>query len=347
MYSENNIFPLLVTGLGGVPGYCAFYYFQKLFPGQVVGIRPRHNTGLSGTGIKPVSAEDTGALKELFNKYRFKAVIDASGCCALRTCEFDKKTTRMINRDFGISIMELAKEYGSRLLRFSTDMVFDGTSSHPYSEESPTSPITEYAKAMLEAELVILSRHPESVAFRISLPMGPSFSGHAGAIDWIESRFRKNLPATLYFDEVRNGIYMQDVIKVLEIFLSNNKRGIYNLGGPRPLSLYRIAQIINKAGNYPPELLKGCPRIEAGPMPPRVGSIILSLEKINHAIYPFSICPWPHNPNLIPNDDEWHLRRDAPFPDNAIEKMLYGYNNANELGHPLRYSPVLKHLGSD
>ena len=31
--------------------------------------------------------------------------------------------------------------------------------------------------------------------------------GHAGAIDWIQSRFKKGRPATLYFDEVRTPTY--------------------------------------------------------------------------------------------------------------------------------------------
>ena len=42
---------------------------------------------------------------------------------------------------------------------------------------------------------------------RISLPMGVSFNGHAGAIDWIQSRFKKGKPATLYYDEIRTPTY--------------------------------------------------------------------------------------------------------------------------------------------
>ena len=37
--------------------------------------------------------------------------------------------------------------------------------------------------------------------------MGVSFNGHAGAIDWIQSRFKHRRPATLYFDEVRTPTY--------------------------------------------------------------------------------------------------------------------------------------------
>ena len=36
----------------------------------------------------------------------------------------------------------------------------------------------------------MLATDPGAAILRISLPMGPSFNHHAGAIDWIQSRFR-------------------------------------------------------------------------------------------------------------------------------------------------------------
>ena len=49
---------------------------------------------------------------------------------------------------------------------------------------------------MVQAEQLFLARIPTAALLRISLPMGPSFNGHAGAIDWIQSRFRAGRPAT-------------------------------------------------------------------------------------------------------------------------------------------------------
>ena len=60
---------------------------------------------------------------------------------------------------------------------------------------------------MVEAQRLIDQAYPETCTLRISLPMGISFNGHAGAIDWIQSRFKKERPATLYFDEIRTPTY--------------------------------------------------------------------------------------------------------------------------------------------
>src|SRR5439155_13037446 len=111
----------------------------------------------------------------------------------------------------------------------------------------------------------------EAAILRISLPMGPSFNRHAGAIDWIQSRFRNNRPATLYFDEVRSCTYVDDLNIVFEEFLTRDASGLFHAGGPRGMTLYQIAQVINRVGGYQAHLLKGIPRIEAGPMPPRAG----------------------------------------------------------------------------
>ena len=38
------------------------------------------------------------------------------------------------------------------------------------------------------------------------------------------------------------------------------------------LTLYQIGQIVNRVGGYDPHLLKGCPRREAGPIPPALAT---------------------------------------------------------------------------
>ena len=125
---------------------------------------------------------------------------------------------------------------------------------------------------------------PHACILRISLPMGISFNGHAGAIDWIQSRFKKGRPATLYFDEIRTPAYTDCLNRLYERVLASDLPGVYHAGGPRALSLYQIAQIINRVGGYDPELLMGCPRIEAGPIPPRAGDVTMNSNALWDAL---------------------------------------------------------------
>ena len=158
-------------------------------------------------------------------------------------------------------------------MHLSIDLVFSGTGDGNHVEDDPTDPVTVYGKTMVAAEELILDELDDACILRISLPMGVSFNGHAGAIDWIQSRFKKSKPATLYFDEVRTPTYTDCLNRLCETVLAGDLRGLYHAGGPRPLSLYQIAQIINRVGGYDPAHLMGCPRHAAGPIPPRAGNV--------------------------------------------------------------------------
>ena len=81
---------------------------------------------------------------------------------------------------------------------------------------------------MADAERLILARRPSACVLRISLPMGISFNGHAGAIDWIQSRFAKGRPATLYFDEVRTPAYTDCLNRLYERVLTSDLAGVFH-----------------------------------------------------------------------------------------------------------------------
>ena len=141
--------------------------------------------------------------------------------------------------------------------------------------------------------------------------MGTSFNGHAGAIDWIDSRFQAGRPATLYFDEVRSCTYVEDLNRAFERFLTGSEAGLYHLGGPRPITLYQIGQIVNRVGGYDPALLRGCPRLEAGPMPPRAGNVSMNSDRLIPVLGENPIRPWPAEDDLRPTDRRWHFARPA------------------------------------
>ena len=155
--------------------------------------------------------------------------------------------------------------------------------------------------------------------------MGISFNGHAGAIDWIQSRFKKSKPATLYFDEVRTPTYTDCLNRMCETVLAGELAGLYHAGGPRPLSLYQIAQIVNRVGGYDPHNLMGCPRIEAGPIPPRAGNVSMDSSKLCPALGYEPFHAWPYDERLVPTHRDWHFERPSREPGNPrrLAELLY------------------------
>jgi dTDP-4-dehydrorhamnose reductase len=345
-FSAEPPLPLLLTGIAGVAGYNVLSYLQARYPGQVIGIRQRDNWRLTGPGIVECNAEDRQTLENLFDEYRFAAVLDCAGNCALKSCELDPAMAWRINVEGVRDLIEICVARQVRFVHLSVDLVFSGTGEGGHVESDPTDPVTVYGKTMVAAEEMIFQtmqntelriqnsekenstltpalsqgereftasdqsrREFSACTLRISLPMGISFSGHAGAIDWIQSRFKKGKPATLYFDEIRTPTYTDCLNEICEAVLGSEMTGLYHAGAPRRLSLYNIAQVINRVGGYDPELLIGCPREMAGPIPPRAGNVSMDSSKLADALGYEPFDPWPMAEEFVPTDGEWHYER--------------------------------------
>jgi dTDP-4-dehydrorhamnose reductase len=318
--------PLLVTGITGVAGFNAFRHFHGRYPGHVFGVRPRQSWRLVGPGIVPLEVEDEAGLHRLFQQHRFRSVLNCAGNCALKSCELDQPMARRVNVESAGAIVDGVRVLGCRLVHLSSDLVFSGKGRGGYVETDPVDPVTVYGKTMVEAEELVGARAAAGAVLRISLPMGPSFNRHAGAIDWIESRFRNGRPATLYFDEVRSCTYSDDLNHVFARFLAGDEHGLYHLGGPRAMTLFQIAQVVNRVGGYDPSLLIGCPRSAAGPMPPRAGNVSMCSQKLTALLGTQPFHPWPLGEDLVPDNRRWHHDRSGPpGSPRRIAERLYRY----------------------
>jgi dTDP-4-dehydrorhamnose reductase len=99
--------------------------------------------------------------------------------------------------------------------------------------------------------------------------------------------------------------------RVCQAVLAGNLAGLYHAGGPRPLSLYQIAQIVNRVGGYEPAHLMGCPRIKAGPIPPRAGNVTMDSSRLAAALGFAPFDPWPFYEDFVPTHADWHRERPA------------------------------------
>src|SRR5689334_13082193 len=295
--------PLLITGVAGVAGYNALHHFRRRFPGQVIAIRRTDNWPLKGEGILACDGDDKDQMRRLFDRHQFRSVLNCEGTCKLKSCELDPAMAQRVNIDSVVNLLEVAGGADVRLVHLSIDLVYSGTRGGRHVEEDATDPVTVYGKTMAQAEQIILRERPDACQLRISLPMGISFNGHAGAIDWIQSRFKKQKPATLYYDEIRTPTYTDCLNEMCEAVLASDLAGLYHAGAPRRLSLYNIAQIINRVGGYDPNLLIGCPRIMAGPMPPRAGNVSMNSTKLADALGYEPFDPWPVAEEFVPTHE--------------------------------------------
>ena len=329
--------PLLVTGVAGVAGYNAFRYFRQRYGKLVIGIRRKDNWPLRGEGLLACDGDDRDTLAQLFDKHQFAAVLNAEGTCKLKSCELDPRMAERVNIDSVTAMLAVIRGTATRMVHLSIDLVFSGTRGGGHVEDDATDPVTVYGKTMAEAERILAKT--AAAVLRISLPMGVSFNGHAGAIDWIQSRFKKGKPATLYFDELRTPTYTDCLSPLLATVLARKDiTGLFHAGGPRRLSLFQIAQIVNRIGGYDPHLLHGCPRADAGPLPPRAGDVTMDSSKLSAALGYDPFDPWPLHDDHVPTHRDWHKEGPRGSPE-LLAEVLYRNPRGCAVGNALRGVP--------
>tara|TARA_R110002049_G_scaffold50370_3_gene143061 strand:- start:98430 stop:99449 length:1020 start_codon:yes stop_codon:yes gene_type:complete len=324
---------MLVTGIAGVAGYNAFHYFRRLYGDQVIGVRQPSMWPLQGDGIIACDVEIESEVRQLWQHHQFRSLINAAGSCKLKSCELDHAMAHRLNVLGSQNAIKCAAEFGARVIHLSIDLVFAGRDGGRYVEDDVPDPVTVYGAKMVEAEQIAADLVPDVCVLRISLPMGISFNAHAGAVDWIASRFRAGKPATLYYDEVRTPTYTDCLNLVLHRLIPDPPPGIFHAGGPRRLSLYEIAQVVCVAGGYDPHLLQGCPRVEAGPMPPRAGNVTLDSSKLSKLLGGDPFDPWPRDDRLTPLENDWHYKASQQIAGSESELHRQLYQNPARPGY--------------
>ena len=124
--STVSMYPLLITGITGVAGCNAFHYFRRRYPARLSASargRPGNLPATASSGWTPRTAPGSS---ELFNNYRFRAVLNCVGNCALKSCELDPAMARLLNVVSAAIIADNVLRHGCRLVHLSSDLVFSG-----------------------------------------------------------------------------------------------------------------------------------------------------------------------------------------------------------------------------
>ena len=118
------------------------------------------------------------SLRTCTREYRPEIIVNAAAYTDVDKAESESDKACRINTDAVAVLAEEAKELNAYLIHFSTDYVFSGEGSTPYTEEDSTEPKTVYGQSKLAGEAAIAKVAPNHLIARISWlygPGGPSF----------------------------------------------------------------------------------------------------------------------------------------------------------------------------
>ncbi|WP_237057889.1 dTDP-4-dehydrorhamnose reductase [Microbulbifer sediminum] len=121
---------------------------------------------LIALGREDLDITNRDAVFSALAEHRPDVVINAAAYTAVDRAESDVENAYAINATGPENLAQACKECGIRLVHVSTDFVFDGQKSSPYTTEDPTRPLGVYGSSKAAGEAAVQAILPEAAIVR-------------------------------------------------------------------------------------------------------------------------------------------------------------------------------------
>jgi dTDP-4-dehydrorhamnose reductase len=95
---------------------------------------------------------DRDQVHKVLEKLRPEAIVHGAAYTAVDAAEADPDAAWAVNAEGTRAVAEAAEELGARLVYLSTDYVFSGDCTRPYTEDDPPAPLSVYGATKLAGE---------------------------------------------------------------------------------------------------------------------------------------------------------------------------------------------------
>ena len=202
------------------------------------------------TDVAELDITDYTAIEKFIQVHEVDTIINCAAYTAVDRAEDEPGPAAEINTQAVANLAKAAQKGDCLLIHISTDYVFDGTATTPYTEKIKTCPVSVYGKTKLAGEEAII----RSGCFYIIIRTA-----------WLYSAFGHNFVKTiLRLAEERPGInvvndqigtptYAEDLAKAIVKIMANDDRveheGIYHYSNAGVCSWYDFAvEIVRLSG---------------------------------------------------------------------------------------------------
>lgn len=150
---------ILLTGKNGQVGWELQHTLAPL--GEIVALDRRQ-----------LDLADPGQIRERLREIKPSLIVNAAAYTAVDQAEAEPELAMAVNGIAPGILAEEAKRVGAAIIHYSTDYVFDGTKTTPYTEEDAPNPINVYGRTKLAGEQALQAAGAPYLIFRTSWVYG-------------------------------------------------------------------------------------------------------------------------------------------------------------------------------
>lgn len=187
------------------------------------------------------------SVRSCIKRIRPDIVINSAAYTDVDGAESNAAKAFAVNADGAANVASAAREAGvEALVHLSTDYVFDGAKSAPYTEDDVPNPINVYGKSKLEGEKAAATNHPAALIIRTAWLYG---AGGKNFVDTILKLARERDILTVVNDQRGSPTWTVHLAKGIGGLLNKGARGIVHLTNSGSTTWFGFAEkIIERAG---------------------------------------------------------------------------------------------------
>jgi len=186
---------------------------------------------------------NAGHINHWLDEVRPDVVFNAAAYTAVDAAENDEAKARLINATSVGRLAQAARNYGARLVHVSTDFVFDGETSRPYTPDEEPNPLNAYGRTKREGEVAVLQLGADALIVRtawVYFERGKNF------VNTMLRLMRERDEIRVVSDQIGAPTYARNLARALWLLAEKPAFGLYHFTDNGEASWYDFAVAIRE-----------------------------------------------------------------------------------------------------
>ena len=268
---------LLVTGASGLLGISLA--LEAMRGHEVVGV-DRGKLKSAPFQILRADLLQANAINFMIDSARPDWIVNCAAMANLDVCEQYPREARVVNTDIPGELARVCAKKGIRFVHISTDAVFDGVKTNPYTEEDEPNPLGVYSQTKLEGERAVDAANLQAAIARVNF-FGWSLSGKHSLGEFFFNGLSEGKSVNGFTDVIFCPIFVRYTAQLLLDILEKGLCGLYHVVGAQVMSKYQFGVEIARRFSLPESLISPRSVEESGLTARRSHNLWLSTHKLS------------------------------------------------------------------
>ncbi|WP_164925241.1 dTDP-4-dehydrorhamnose reductase [Thermanaerovibrio acidaminovorans] len=207
-------------------------------------------------GRHDLDISDLNSVRRVIAHYKPGAVFNGAAYNDVDKAEENRETAFLANAIGPKNLALACAEMSIPLITFSTDYVFDGKKSAPYTTEDPTCPLNAYGESKLAGEIFVHESCQQFILARVSWVFGEKGKTESNFLKKLLYWASSNKRLRIVDDQISSPSFAPDIAEAVYSLFKDGKWGLSHLCNTGFCSRYDWAKIALQTVNWSGELMR-------------------------------------------------------------------------------------------